>query len=94
MNKEVIIKALISNQYPELQASGVADELMQIDLRLLPLLENWINQGNEQDFTVEGFSLLSLKDQYKLTYPAALLTIDWLIKDPQTASYAIKRGIK
>ena len=94
MNKEVIIKALIRNQYPEVQASGVADELMHIDLKLVPLLEKWVNQEDEQDITVDGFSLLSLKKQYKMSYPAALLSIDWLIKEPQIASQAIKRGIK
>lgn len=94
MNKEVIIKALVRNQYSEVQASGVADELMHIDLKLVPLLEKWVNQEGEQDITVDGFSLLSLKNQYKMSYPAALLSIDWLIKEPQIASQAIKRGIK
>jgi hypothetical protein len=60
----------------------------------VPLLEKWVNQEDEQDITVDGFSLLSLKKQYKMSYPAALLSIDWLIKEPQIASQAIKRGIK
>jgi len=29
-----------------------------------------------------------------MTYPAALLTIDWLIKEPERAMRSINRGIK
>ena len=29
-----------------------------------------------------------------MTYPAALLTIDWLIKEPENAIRSINRGIK
>ena len=45
-------------------------------------------------YAVEGFSILEFMSLYNMAYPAALLTIDWLIKDPQTATTAIKKGIK
>jgi hypothetical protein len=38
--------------------------------------------------------LSELKLQYKLTYPAALLTMDWLIREPEKALASIKRGIR
>lgn len=94
MNKETIVNTLIANQYSEKQANQVAEELLLIDDKLTSLLEEWVSNTNEPDIIVEGFSLIELKDKYKMTYPAALLTIDWLIKEPNIAVDAINRGIK
>lgn len=94
MNKEEIVQALQKHQYNQIQADGVANELSQIDSQLIPLLEKWIKDDTETDYAVEGFSLIELMSLYKMSYPAALLTIDWLIKEPETASLAIKKGIK
>ncbi len=94
MKKEEIIHILIDNHYPEVQAEGVACELMAIDEQLVPLLENWTKNKEESDYSVDCFSLMGLKKQYSMSYPAALLSIDWLIKDPLTAKQAILRGIK
>lgn len=94
MNKELITRKLIARQYPEKQASLVASELMAIDCSLVPLLEDWIETDTESNYSVPGFSLMNLKDKYRMTYPAALLTIDWLIKEPEVAAKAINRGIR
>lgn len=94
MNREQIVQALLKHQYTHIQADGVAEELTNIDVQLVPLLEKWIQAEVESDFKAEGFSLLELMSLYKMAYPAALLTIDWLIKDPIQASAAINRGIR
>ena len=94
MNKELITRKLIAHQYPEKQASLVASELMAVDSSLVPYLEDWIETDSETDYSVSGFSLMKLKDKYQMTYPAALLTIDWLIKEPEVAANAINRGIR
>lgn len=94
MNKEIIIKALKRYPYPENQIERVAEQLMLLDGSLIPLLENWALQGIETDFSIENFTLVGLKDKYDMTYPAALLTMDWLIKEPAIAKRAISKGIK
>lgn len=94
MNKENIKKVLLAHQYPEKQAVSVAQELMQIDGCLSPALNSWMSNGSEQDYMAEGFSLLELKNKFCMTYPAALLTIDWLLKEPEMATEAINHGIK
>jgi len=94
MKKELIIKALIANRYSEKQAEGVVTELLNIDKVLVPCLEKWVKDGKESDFEAEGFSLLGLKAKYNMAYPAALLSIDWLLKDPMLAKEVINRGIK
>ena len=53
-----------------------------------------IEKDEETDYSFQGFTLMGLKNMFEMTYPAALLTIDWLIKDPIEAVNAITSGIK
>ncbi|MBR3454820.1 MAG: hypothetical protein IKH26_05825 [Bacteroidaceae bacterium] len=94
MNETQIEALLFSNGYTEKQAKTIANELLQIDTSLQPLLEKWMEKGTETDVEAEGFSLVELMKQFKMTYPAALLTIDWLIKEPEIAVKAVRKGIK
>ena len=94
MNENRIMEVLVSNGYPEKQAQMTAAELLQIDASLQPLLAQWIENGVETDVEAEGFSLVWLMKQYKMMYPAALLTIDWLIKEPEIAVNAVRKGVR
>ena len=95
MTNQNIEKSLVERyKYTEKQASLLAKELMQIDLKLIPVLNKWVDDGIETDFNAYGFTLLEIKSRYNMTYPAALLTIDWLVKDPKVATEAIEHGLK
>lgn len=94
MNISDITEILVANKYPQKQAEATARELSQIDKRLLPALKEWLEDGTEQDYRAEEFTLSGLKSRFGMTYPAALLTIDWLLKDPGMATEAINHGIK
>lgn len=91
---ESIKKILIKRGYPEKQAFSVACDLQEIDTSLQDALQRWLSQEEETDFQIEGFKLSELKQKFDMTYPAALLTIDWLIKEPELAIQSINRGIK
>ena len=80
--------------YSEKHSVKVAADLQNIDDRLKILLNKWLVSEEENDCYVEGFSLLELKRKFDMTYPAALLTMDWLIKEPENAIRSINRGIK
>lgn len=95
MNSQDIEKSLVKKcKYTESQAVLVTKELVQIDQTLIPLLNKWVENSVETNVMVEGFSLYELMSTYKMTYPAALLTIDWLVKEPIIAKDAIKQGLK
>lgn len=94
MTRETIINKLVSINYTEGQAQQVADELLSVDSSLSDILSSWVLNSVETDFSAEGFSLLELKEKYQMTYPAALLTIDWLIKEPEIAVGAVLSGVK
>lgn len=94
MNTIDIIKVLMVHNYAQKQATLTAQELMDISECLKPLLVKWMEQNEESDYAAEGFTLLELKQKFDMTYPAALLTIDWLIKEPILAKKAIATGGK
>ena len=95
MNNQNIEKTLVERcKYTEKQAALIANELMLIDTTLNPLLNKWIEEGIESNYSVKEFTLCDIQSKYNMTYPAALLTIDWLIKDPKVATEAIEYGLK
>lgn len=85
---------LIERGFPEKQAISVASDLQAIDPALQNGLQSWLADQTETDFLIEGFKLSDLKQKFDMTYPAALLTMDWLIKDPELAKKSIQRGIR
>lgn len=85
---------LINRGFTEKQATRLTEELSNIDERLQKALEKWLKDGAETDFSAEGFSVIGLKQQYEMTYPAALLSIDWVLKDPDNAVICIKKGLR
>ena len=85
---------LIKRGYTEKQAKSAASELAQINPLLKEALELWLKDETETDFHTEGFSILGLKEKYDMTYPAALLSIDWILKEPQLAISCINKGIR
>lgn len=94
MNMENIEKVLVTRGYAPKQAAAIVPDLQKMDVRLKKLLNEWIVSAKETDYAAEGISISSLMKKYKLYYPAALLTIDWLLREPEKAKTAIKRGIR
>ena len=85
---------LITKGFTEKEASILAENLSLIDIELLPLLERWLFKGEEGDYRKGEMSVLRLKEKYNLEYQAALLTMDWIIKEPELALEAINKGLQ
>ncbi|MDY4551452.1 MAG: hypothetical protein SPD54_06450 [Parabacteroides sp.] len=85
---------LIERGYPQKQAISIASDLQAIDPALQNGLQSWLADQTETDYLIEGFKLSDLKQKFDMTYPAALLTVDWLIKEPELAKKSIQRGIR
>lgn len=85
---------LIERGCPEKQAILVASNLQTLDPTLKDGLQSWLADQTEKDYFIEGFLLSELKQKFDMTYPAALLTMDWLIKEPELAKKSIQRGIR
>ena len=88
---DYIAKKLASQGYTSKAASMVAAEIVKVDNGLNPLVEKWLN-GEEVDCESHGYSIFGLMKSRGMTYPAALLTIDWLIKEPEKALESLTKG--
>ena len=95
MEKEYIYNVLLDRGYDEKSAQLVVTELMALKEPLDIYLEKWIQNASDiSNYDAHGYSIKQLMEERNMTYPAALLTIDWLIKEPDAAIMSLKRGIK
>lgn len=81
--------------YTSHEADMLADDLCKLQPELVPLLERWICEGIECDSTMfYGYSIDTLCSSSKMNFIAALLTLDWLLREPEKALPIIQSGIK
>lgn len=92
MKIETIKDILIARGYNEQNAAIASNELSKISEELSPLLSQWLDNGSfQKDYSAHGYSIGKLlKDG--MTYPAALLTMDWLLKEPENALRSLTKG--
>lgn len=75
----------------EKRAAIIEADLKQLHESLRPLLNRWIDEGVDSDDTLyEGYSINSLKHGFGMRFTGAILTLDWLVKDPEAAKAALK----
>lgn len=92
---EEIKKILIERGYPERIAATTAANLSKLTGRFGDALKQWVQKGANTVMESHGYTTTSLMERFKgMTYPAALLTIDWLERDPKMAKQAIEKGIR
>lgn len=91
---EKIKEVLLERGYTDKQVNAVIYDLMIIDESLKKGFSLWLESEKETDYTIQGIALSELRNKFGMTYPAALLTMDWLIKEPEKAIESINRGIR
>ncbi|WP_270491396.1 hypothetical protein [Bacteroides finegoldii] len=95
METTYIYNILIERGYDPHSARLVSAELIHLSQPLSGFLETWIkNISEEGDLEINSYSLSRLRRERNMTYPAALLTMDWLIKEPEQALKSLEKGIK
>ena len=94
MTAKYIYDKLTGKGFDDNSASILSENLIQLDSSLQPMLSAWLESGEEKDFEAEGYSIKKLMSEFGMQYQAALLTIDWLIKEPKIAQEALKKGIR
>ena len=94
MKQEDIFKVLLNKGYNELQAKRLSKELLALSPDLANCFDTWAEEGAEKDYTAHGMYVKEIITKYSLKYPAALLSIDWVLKDPEHAIPVIKRGVR
>lgn len=89
--KRMIMERLNCNEATaarlEEKLTGIADELK-------PILNAWLEEGTEDsDIDFHGYSVNSLMRNHGVRFTGALLTLDWLIREPEKAAEALRKGI-
>ena len=78
----------------ENESETLYEDLTKLDSTLVPILDNWISDENAlNDTDYNGYSVALLCEKFGMTFVGAILTIDWIIKDPEKALEALKNGI-
>ena len=93
--KDKVIKALVDRlNYPSQRAELLWSNLARLDEKLMPILVRWLDSGDGADQTqYEGYCVDSLRKNYGMNTISALLTLDWIIKEPEQAVAALRDGI-
>lgn len=91
---EKIKQVLLERGYTDKQANTVINDLLAMDESLKEGFSLWMKSEKETDYTIKGITLSELKKKFGMTYPAALLTMDWVIKEPKKAIESINQGIR
>ena len=95
MEKDYIYNVLLGRGYDEKSAQLVAVDLIDLSQLLDAYLAKWMqDESDMQDYSLHGYSIKQLMEERNMTYPAALLTLDWVMKEPDAAVASLKRGIK
>lgn len=90
-----IVNILVDRGYPENAAGIVAGKLSNLSGQLKEAVQTWFKTGNEPVVDSHGYSTKTLMERHPgMTYPAALLTIDWLEREPEKAKSIIEQGIR
>ena len=93
--KVKVYRILIERGYSEHSAKLATAELMHISDPLDKMLRRWLKNEREQpDYSYGGHSIHTLQRERGMRYPAALLTMDWLMKEPEKAVRSLTKGIK
>lgn len=91
---KAIENILIQRGYGKEDAVMVASDLNSVNDCLKDAINKWLLDGTETDYKIAEYSILDLKNRFDMTYPAALLSIDWIIKEPEEAIACIEKGIR
>lgn len=91
LTTEAIIDRLTAEGYPSAQAPGVAERLLALPEPFSDAFLLWMDSGELAQVESDGYSLRSLVEGHGVKMPGAILTLDWLRRDPEAARQTIHR---
>ena len=94
MKKNIVNILMTELNYSEHVANVTADDLLNINPQLQPALQSWLDTRTVTDIQVHGFSIKQLMEQRKYTFPSALISIDWLLAEPEIAKKELSEEIR
>ena len=77
------------------EAKQIIEDLNSLRPELIPHFKAWLKDETYTSETLyEGYSIKSLEDDYGMLFTGAILTLNWLINEPEEAKKALAYGIR
>jgi hypothetical protein len=93
--KEKIIEILKKElNYSDHVAGITADDLLSISPQLKPALSKWLEKREITNVEVSGLSIKHLMEQRGYTFPSALISMDWLLTEPDVAKKELSHEVR
>lgn len=89
---ELLARLVSDLGYPTSGAELLADQIEHLQPQLVEIFSRWWEGGALPAIEVGGYTASRLVEEFGFTPLAALLTLDWLIREPEVAKTAIKSG--
>lgn len=96
MTQEDFVKKLLerSKDYSMAEANFLFAELEHKTEGTKQAIEKWVSTGEKTILHAQNWTSSDLEKEYTMNYIASVLTIDWIIREPDMAEKALKRGLK
>ena len=94
METKVLVNYLESHGIDSVYSHEMAQKIEKANKNIYNTVIDYIEKGIEPTISVEGYSCKQLMQQFNMSVIAALLTLDWLLREPELAKQAILDGIK
>lgn len=89
---ELVHFLIMQADYKPHVAEITADDLLAAQPPIQQAFETWQDTGVLPELEIESYTAQRLIEEYHFHPVAALLTLDWLMTDPQEALTALKYG--
>ncbi len=94
MGRDNILMLLCAQEYPEFMLEQTADKIEHLSPNIAKAFEDWADKEVIPTMDVCGYSYGKLIKEFNMRPIAAFLALDWLTREPEKASEALKRGIR
>ena len=94
MDRTRIKGILVEEQYPEFMIESTIDKIEKFTPAVKTVFKEWYSRNEEPDFSVNGFSFCDLVKKWGMKPVGAFITLDWLLREPESAKNALTKGIK
>ena len=78
--------------YTQAGAQLVLHDLEESDPRIQSAFHEWLRSGALPAIVAEGYDVPRLMREHSMNIIAALLTLDWLLREPQRAISSLRKG--
>jgi hypothetical protein len=78
--------------YPASGARLVAEKIVMLSPEIKDAFITWWHEGTLPVLEVAGYTLHTLMEEHGMNPIAAFLTLDWLVRDPQSARASLEKG--